>query len=134
MPSLVKIISKDEGRAIEFIKICLRHDFNDRILLLRKKYQIDCYEAEHNERCSIRMMENEDVDVDIEKLLLELKIAKSFFFVVKDYLITNSINPFNSTNDEVLKNDRGLSVFLILKIHLIAKLMLVLKLFLMNLR
>jgi hypothetical protein len=110
MPSLVKIVSKDEGRATEFISICLREDFKHAVLEIRKKFQIDCKEANINTNYLLNLMENGDIANDIYKLLSNLTISKSFADMVYEFVVLDSSHSYNDKSTFTTGNNQGITI------------------------
>lgn len=122
MPSLVKVISKDGGRVVEFAKIILGEDFLKEISALRKKHSIDCEKAENDNKYFIQLMENSDILKDVALAVKKLKISKSFSDLVHEFLVTNSPHTFNVKDESIAKNSQGITIEFDIENPLICKL------------
>lgn len=112
MMRLVKYISKDEGRAIDFIEMTMRPDFQEAVKALRNKWSIDpSFLSEDSEEAKERwldFLENTSVQADVRDMLRVLKISSGWEDVVHQYLVEDSGYAYNSQNVSVTKNPNGL--------------------------
>ena len=111
---LVHYLSKDNNRAIKFIEMSLRPDFESAIHDLRNKHKIgndivlaDSEEAESKKMHLLEMVDS-DIALDVEKLLLQLKIDPSWKDIVYQYVIDDSGYSYNDKNSYITRNSNGL--------------------------
>lgn len=111
---LAHTISKDEGRAIEFIEMTMRPDFVAAIKKLRTKWEINVNEfsdnSEESEKKWLHFLEDSDISKDVKILLSELKILSSWKTVVHQYLIDDNLYPYNSNENQITKDSNGLTL------------------------
>ncbi len=109
---LVETISKDNGRAIDFIEISMRHDFKEAVTKLREKWNIDADSISENTDYSIKewlkFLEDDNLRKDVRELIINLKLSSSWEDVIHQYVVDGSLYPYSDTSSQVTSNSEGL--------------------------
>lgn len=105
-------LSKDNNRAIKFIEMTLRPDFERAINELRRKHQINLEDTEEAESKRMYLLEMEDSEIasDVEKILSQLGINQSWKDIVYQYLIDDSGYSYNNKDPYITINSNGLRI------------------------
>lgn len=107
-------LSKDKGRAIDFVEMTMRPDFVDAIEKLRIENNIDknflLSGTNESEEELMDFLENGDSSIvkDVKDLLINLKISLSWQNIVYSYVFTGNCFPYNDESPEVINNADGL--------------------------
>lgn len=109
---LAKNISKDNGRAIDFIEITMRQDFKDAVKKLRHKWNIDTdFLSGDSEEAStewLRFLENNELREDVKDLLAFLSLSLSWLGVAHMYIVDDNFYSYNDTSHWITSNPLGL--------------------------
>ena len=109
---LVINLSKDSGRAIDFIEITMRPDFKNAVQDLRKKWSINPDTLSGNSKEAedewLHFMESSELRADVDKLLSKLDLPSSWEKVVHQHVVDDMIFPYNDESRSIVRNSDGL--------------------------
>jgi hypothetical protein len=108
---LVKVISTDRNRPIDFIEITMRSDYQEAIQILRKKYNIseDGYDPDEDQSF-VDFLNSNELKTDIAIILKELELSNSWKNAVLENVVLGIYYDSDTKSGDILKDRDGLII------------------------